>query len=63
MRLRQAYSLSRNGTNQEEDGEGDEDGDGEGDLVVRQVEDEGREEGNQEAGNDQVTCEEERLPS
>ena len=43
---------------QEEDGEGNENGDGEGDLVVREVEDEHGEEGDEEARHYQIASEE-----
>ena len=46
---------------QEEHCDRDQDGDGEGDLVIGQVEHEGGEEGDQEAGDDQVAREEQGL--
>ena len=48
---------------EEEDRQRDEYADTEGDLVVREVEDERGEEGDQEAGDDQVAREEEGLPA
>lgn len=48
-------------TNQEEHGQRDENRDRESDLMVRQVEHEGCENGDEKAGNDEIAREEERL--